>query len=260
MHSISEETTLLVIATIFSSLIVVGIFILVFVYQNKQKSLLAKHESERVAFNQTILQTQIEIQEQTLTNISKELHDNIGQTLSLAKLTLNTISKTDAQKANESIATSKELISQSLIDIRNLSRSMLGEKITEIGLQQAIKNELRIMEHTGKYSIRFEANEILETLSPQQELVAFRIVQEALHNIEKHAQASNIFVQINYQPSNVVISINDNGKGFFAEKIKNKNAGIGITNMQTRAKLIGASFTIESAINQGTTVILNISK
>jgi two-component system, NarL family, sensor kinase len=259
MHSLSEETSLLVIATFFIIVIVIGIIVVVVIYQSKQRLLLLEQENQKTLFQQTLLQTQIEIQEQTLTNISQELHDNIGQSLSLAKLNLNTLKLHDATKAQESIDITKLLISQSLVNIRNLAKSMLGEKITEIGLQQAVQNELKILEHTGQYEISFTANENTNVLTPQQELLAFRILQEALQNILKHAEASKIDVEFNYTPSQTNITITDNGKGFNISALDANATGIGLKNMKSRAALINAELKIESTVFQGTSFCLKIS-
>jgi len=92
-------------------------------------------------FEQELLQTQIEIQEQTLKTISQEIHDNVGQVLSLAKLNLNTFEANPEGK----LKNTKELVSKAINDLRDLSRSLHGEKIGEIGLQEAIVNELKIL-------------------------------------------------------------------------------------------------------------------
>ncbi len=240
--------------------ILLVIFLLIFVIQLKKRKFKFEFEKKdrEQNFQQTLLQTQIEIQEQTLTNISQELHDNIGQTLSLAKLNLNTLKLQDATKAQESIDITKGLITQSLVNIRNLAKSMLGEKITEIGLQQALQNELKILEHSGLYQISFTANEHANNLTPQQELLTFRILQEALQNIIKHAEATKIDVQMDSSSLQTNITITDNGKGFNIGSLDANSTGIGLKNMKTRAALINAELQIESTIFQGTSFCIKI--
>lgn len=258
MDSLSEETTLLIIATCFIVIIIIAIVIVVIIYQKKQQSLIQAQQNERHLFSQTLLQAQIEIQEQTLTNISQELHDNIGQTLSVAKLNLSTIKLENAEESLQKIDTSKQLITQSLANIRDLTRSMLGEKITEIGLQQAVQNELKILENTGLYKIIFFTDKTVTNSSTQHELIAFRIVQETLHNIVKHAEATKIDVTINHALAKTIITITDNGKGFNANELIENTTGIGLKNMKNRAALINAELQINSTILEGTITSLTL--
>jgi two-component system, NarL family, sensor kinase len=255
----SQEIIIIVSISLFFLLITIFVLLFINLYMKRQANYLSEKLLLESNFKQTLLQTQIEIQEQTFTNISQELHDNIGQTLSLAKLNLNTLKLQDITKAQESIDITKGLISQSLVNIRNLAKSMLGEKIAEIGLQQAVQNELKILEHTGQYEISFTANETKNILTPQQELLAFRIIQETLHNILKHAEASKISVQFHYNPIQTSIIIADNGKGFNEANLEANNTGVGLKNMKSRASLINAELLIQSNPLQGTTSTLKIS-
>ncbi len=225
-----------------------------FLFKRKQR----KNFNKISALNNALLQSQIEIQEQTFTNISQELHDNIGQSLSLAKLNLSTIKLNDSLKVQESIDETKALISETLVNIRDLSRSMLGEKISEIGLEKAIRNELKILKNTGDYVIDFTTSDISNSFTPQQELVAFRIIQETLHNIVKHAEATEILINIDHQTAFSVITIADNGKGFDTNALDKNESGVGLKNMKNRAKLINADFFIESSLTKGTKSSLKI--
>jgi two-component system, NarL family, sensor kinase len=251
----SEETNIRLtiwLVVIFTSILVVCFLFFVMLYQRRQSNMIAKKKEMESAFQQTLLQTQIEIQEQTLTNISQELHDNVGQTLSLAKLNLNTLKWQNIDEVKEKIDASKHLITESLINIRDIAKSMLGEKITAIGLQEAVKNELKIIKISGKYEVDFIRSEEPINFTPQQEIVVFRIIQEALHNITKHAQATSIIVHLTTEKNITSITLTDNGKGFDAEKLLATNTGVGLTNMKNRAALIGAQIVISSKENKGT--------
>jgi two-component system, NarL family, sensor kinase len=263
MHKEFTEENLIdiIIAGTIIFLFLVGMVIFfVVLYTKRKNKILNEKRALQNKFEKEILQTQIEIQEQTLTNISQELHDNIGQSLTLAKLNLNTLKANEIDQSQERLTVTKELISTALNNIRDLAKSMLGEKITEIGLEQAIQNELKILQHSGKYKISFQTSEETYSLNPQQELVAFRIVQEALHNIIKHAQATKIDINITHDPSYINISIADNGKGFDFNNLTAATTGVGLKNMQSRAALINAKLNIQSAIFQGTSLSLCINR
>ena len=248
-----EEIIQVIAIAIVFILLIIFIAVFFFIFYKKKR----EQQEFLLLQEKAFTQAQIEIQEQTLTNISQELHDNIGQTLSVAKLNLSTIKLENAEESTQKIDTSKQLITQSLANIRDLAKSMLGEKITEIGLQQAIQNELKILEHTGLYKINFSADiGTVAIISPQHELIAFRIVQETLHNIVKHAEATTIDVTMNNISAQTILTITDNGKGFNTKELDENATGIGLKNMKTRAALINADLQINATILGGTTTIL----
>lgn len=203
-------------------------------------------------FKNQLLETQIEIQEQTLKTISEEIHDNVGQVLSLAKLNLNTLSNTEDKKIQDT----KNLVSKAINDLRNLSRSIHGDRIAQLGLQQSLEDEMNILQNSGQFTTALNIVGNNYKLAPQKEMVLFRIVQEALNNAVKYSKAKNITVQLNYQPQIFSLSISDDGIGFNAAALPATKTGIGLTSMQNRATLIGGEFTITSAAGNGT--IINI--
>lgn len=205
---------------------------------------------------QALLQTQLEIQEQTLRTISQEIHDNVGQVLSLAKLNLNTLDLNTGSSKEEKITRSIQLVSKAINDLRDLSRSLNGDKIADLGLQDAIDNELKIIQNTGLMETALMIEGTPYLLQSQQEIVIFRIVQESLNNSVKHSKAKNINILIEYQPSHCNITIADNGDGFDADLLEATQTGIGLKNMQGRANLINAYFSIESAPGKGTKVFI----
>ena len=250
-----EIIQIIAIAIVFILLIIfIAVFFFIFYKKKKEQQEILQLREKAFA------QAQIEIQEQTLTNISQELHDNIGQKLTVAKLNLSTIQLENKEESLQKIDTSKQLITQSLVNIRDLAKSMLGEKIAEIGLQQAIQNELKILENTGLYKIKFSADYSLVNITQQHELIAFRIIQETLHNIVKHAEANTIDVGIKHMREQIIITITDNGKGFNANKLNENSIGIGLKNMKSRAALINASLQIDSAVLKGTITTLTLKE
>ena len=108
-------------------------------------------ESQIENLNQALLYTQIE-QEQTLKTIAQEIHDNIGQALSLAKLNLNTFPAISDASIQTKLDDTKESVSKAIVDLRDLSRSMHGNKINDLGLEEAIAGELKILKNTGQFS------------------------------------------------------------------------------------------------------------
>jgi two-component system, NarL family, sensor kinase len=209
-------------------------------------------------FEQELLQTQLEIQEQTLKNISEEIHDNVGQVLSLAKLHLNTFPQNLDAPIQSKVDETNSLVSKAINDLRNLSRSLHGEKVTDIGLVEAIAGELNILQNTGQFATKLAVNGEQYKLDNQKEMVVFRIVQEALHNAQKHSKATELLVEINYTPGIFSLKVCDNGNGFTTETMDKKQQGIGLKNIHNRAALIGGKLQLESGNGKGTCINLEL--
>lgn len=235
-----------------------GVVLLLFYFLFKQKQ--KTHQLKIAALNEQLLKTEIEIQEQTLKNVSQEIHDNIGQVLSLAKLNLGIIGKFDPGQDDQKLLATKELISKAINDLRDLARSMHGEKIAEIGLQNAVDNELKILQNTGQFQTHLKVEGIPYKLNPHAQMILFRIMQEALHNELKHSKAKNIYVDFTYSPLEFILLLKDDGVGFNMEKLHSSETGIGLKSMKNRASLIGGEFSINSSENNGTSIIIKVPK
>lgn len=261
MDNLSQQVVVIIISSVFLLVVAVGIILLVFMYQRKQLLYLREKEQLKVDFEKQILVSKLEIQEQTFKNISLEIHDNIGQVLSLAKLTINTMSPEDPKALKEKIDSSKNLVGKAIDDLRNLSRNLNTDYITDLGLQVSIENEIKLLTNASRYQVQVVNEGDQYRLQHQQELILFRIFQEVLQNIIKHSRATQISINLYYQPHNFVLKVTDNGVGFDAttvEEASNKRVGIGIRNMRHRTSLIDAVFSIESKPGSGTVVQIKL--
>lgn len=166
------------------------------------------------------------------------------------------ISKTDEMQ--DKILNSKNLVSKAIQDLRDLSRSLNTDNIAAMGLMRAIEYELELIHKTGAHQTQFNIEGSVTRLDAQKELIIFRIMQETINNIIKHANAKNISIEAIFN-SNLELSIKDDGNGFDKlEKDTNQPSGMGLKNMESRAKMIGAEFSINSLPGNGTQVILKI--
>ena len=255
MFTQNQELYISLITGFILILFVAGVFIFSIIrYRKKNVLHLMEKQQLHSQFQQALLQTQLEIQEQTLKTISEEIHDNIGQVLSLAKLNLNTLPNSDEPKIQDT----KNLVSKAITDLRNLSHSMHGDIIAELGLQQSIVNELRIIESTKAFATELKVTGTVYKLNAQKEMVLFRMVQEALHNIVKHSSAANIIVTMQYLPTVFTLTVADNGKGFDLTLLNEQGNGLGIHSMHNRAKIIGASFNMSSTLGNGTVITIQL--
>jgi signal transduction histidine kinase len=261
MQTLSREIEVIIGITLLLLLITSFVVVFVFVNRNQHHKYLKEKEDIKNAFLQEILMAKLEMKEKTLHTISQEIHDNIGQILSLVKLNLNTILLEDENPAASKINTTKELVGKAIQDLRNLSKSLNTEHISQQKLSESLKLELDLIQRTGMYTtqLHIEGNE--EPLDPQKQIIVFRIVQEVLQNIIKHAKARYISIILHYIPGHFTMSIKDDGTGFDVSA-QHKNdlpeKGTGLGNIYHRAKLMGADLSIDSHLGQGTLTRLSL--
>lgn len=260
MNNNPDVIVLIIGGSLLLALLCFFIISFLFYYQRKQLMNIREKQVLETHFSQTLLQSQLEIQEQTLKNISQEIHDNVGQVLTLAKLNLATTNVAD-QAANEKIKTSQHLIGKAIQDLRDLSKSLNTEYVEEMGLLRSIEYELELLQKTETIETTFSIEGQVVKFEKQKELILFRMVQETIHNIIKHADAKKISAIISFLNEEMKIVIQDDGKGFDLSPLNdtgNQSFGLGLRNITSRATLIGAKFSISSIIEQGTEVNISL--
>jgi two-component system, NarL family, sensor kinase len=244
-----------VITTLVILLLAVFIVFFIILLRRRQQKHLIEKQLLQSQHQQALLQTQLEIQEQTLKTISEEIHDNLSQTLGLAKLNLNNLLATLPEGPGKPKAlAAKEAVARAIHDLRLLARTLHGDKLAETGLQQAIDAQLSIIGGSGQFTTALEVSGEEWALTDQQEMVLFRMAQELLHNAVKHSGGSHIAVGLAYSPNNFTLSVTDNGHGFDTAQLDASATGIGLTSLRNRAALIQATVTVESAPGKGTAV------
>lgn len=260
MESPDDLYWMIIGATIVFLLLLATIVSLIFIYQNRQIRNQLELKKVKSDFEQEILKAHLEIREQTLQNISQEIHDNVGQILSLANLQLTSIELEGHDPLKEKLDQVMTLISHSLDDLRNLSRTMDPENIGRARLTECLQFELDLLQRTGLYQTELEVNGTEQTVGTTQQLLIYRIVQEAINNIIKHARATSVYVLLFYQHDRVQVIVRDNGIGMnsMQKNLEGFAKGAGIRNMENRAKLMKGEFVIESAPSTGTSVCVSI--
>jgi signal transduction histidine kinase len=234
-------------------LLVISVFFLFRIYLKRKNKLLLDRERMNTEFEQTLLRSQLEIQEHTFNEISREIHDNIGQVLSLVRLNLNTVrAPEDLQK----IELMDELLGKAIGDLRSLSHSLDADQVRNTGWVTAVQKLMTDLQKSGKFRTLVTIEERLPALGSEKPIILFRMIQETVNNIIRHAAADTIRLDATREPNGVTIRIRDNGKGFDATK---KSTGLGIQNLRNRSKMIGATLEIQSDPGQGTEVIIAIN-
>ncbi len=244
----------LVIGTIVFLIIGFFIIILVAYFNSRKKKFILEKQLLQTLFNEQLLKSQLEMQEQTFNAISQEIHDNVGQSLSLAKMQLHLVER--GKTFNEKLITdTQDSIAKAITDLRDIAKSLNTERIHQTRLTDIIAGELSRLNRSGLLTTEISAEGEEREIGDQKKLIVFRMLQEALQNILKHAQASGVSIAFRFDEDTVQIKVSDNGKGFARERITKKD-GLGLNNMQSRASLIGGDLRIDSALNEGTTITI----
>lgn len=232
-------------------LILMVVFFVLFVMQYRRRQL--EFQSEKMSlekeYNEELLRTQLELSERVLQNISEEIHDNIGQSLTVAKLQLHDI---NAENFLDRCQSAKDLITRSLKDLRNLSRTLNGEYILREGLVKSLASEVELINSGGAIRCTLRGEIPFNCLDPHSEIILFRCTQEALSNALRHSGADQIDVSITMEGTLLKVSVVDNGNGLPPENEIRK--GLGMENMKKRIALLRGEFVLKSAPNMGTTV------
>ena len=234
----------IIITTVIILFMTFGIILLFSIFQGRKNDLLKEQEQAKEAFEKEIAETQVEIREETLRNISWELHDNIGQLLTLAKIQLQNASQ-------ENIKEVTETITKGLNEVRALSKLINPEAINNINLREAIQLEVDRFNRLEfiKSNLIVKGNPI--EIDKKATIIIFRILQEFFSNTIKHSKASELKVSLTYTDESLSIVAEDNGIGFLSDV---KKEGIGLINIKNRAKLIGAEAIFNSEKNKGTSL------
>lgn len=244
------ENDYLIALIIYGSLLFVTLagIIIIFMVIHKQR---IRH------YHQELLHTRIEVQEQALDWVSKEIHDNIGQVLSIIRMQLNhePHSRSKQELVEEMIQASAS-IEQCIHDLRNMSHTLNGSMIEKMGLSAAIRQELSYVHSLYKLGCDFTENGTPD-LTEEQTLLLFRITQECLNNIVHHAQATAISINLTCKEGGVALSIEDNGQGMNLNDFT-ESSGMGLANIRDRTNLLGGELNIFSEKEKGCKIVISL--
>jgi two-component system NarL family sensor kinase len=257
---VDKDISGLIIITTLIFLIAPAFLVLyIFIYNRRKKRHIEEKAQMQLTFEAEIAKTQYEVQEQTMQTIGADLHDNIGQLLSLTSLTLNSIELDNRLKAREKVDAAIDLTVRSIKEMRLLGKLLQGDQLVVSGLSEAIRHEINWMERSGKYKIKYtRAEDLPAANNPDKDLIVFRILQEILNNIIKHAHASRIYINLEYNEGTLKLEITDNGIGFNADELTDDQRGMGLQNMRKRAVIIGGEVAIKSNPGEGTQISIFI--
>ena len=253
MQKLSENITIILGASILLLLILLFIVMLVMAYLKRDLKHLKEKETMEADFEKQLLQSQLETQEETLNQLSTEIHDNVGQLLNSTKLLIG-LTQRALQQPPETLAMADDTLAKAIQEIRSLSKSLNKEWLRQFNFIENLEAEITRINAARSLQIQLFRPEALSLMADEQ-IILFRIVQEVLQNAIKHAQAKKIDITIKENNRKLSICVADDGTGFDEAVILKS---VGILNIKHRTHLLGGTVQWQSAINNGTSVTIQL--
>jgi signal transduction histidine kinase len=211
---------------------------------------LKKEKQQRI---RSVLDGQ-EIERQRL---SRELHDGLGQSLIAIKLRLESLDSGSDSKAGEMLNNLRQSFNMIIDEVRRISNNLMPAALHEFGLENALRNHCEDISVQNHINVRFNSNGIPVTMNRKTKTYLYRIAQEALNNVVKHAKASQVKVSLLKEAGSVQLMIEDDGRGIDQEK-ECKGKGNGLYNMRERVNLLQGTMDVKSAAEKGTTISIHL--
>jgi len=224
----------------------------------EREALLKKINQQQGVVARAILQTQ----ENERRRIAEELHDGLGYMLSTLKLNLTSLGEGEAVRPEAEgrfLGNSLRLLEDAFRELKAISNNLMPNLLFQSGLLVAVEDLCRKVNDTGRLTVAFRHFNVARKLRKDFEIEVFRIVQEILNNTIKHAGARQLEIQFLAEPDNLVITTEDDGRGFdYEKKIKSKSKGHGLVNITNRVNFLRGHLHVESREGVGTTYIINL--
>jgi two-component system NarL family sensor kinase len=252
---VDKDITLLILVTSISLLLVsIGLILfLVFFIKTKNKNIKQQYDLKN-QFEKELFATQIEIKDQVLQHVGRELHDNVGQLLTVSRIHLKTLIKSDENPSRFDEINRSTL--KALEELRQLSRTLVNEGLQKSkSLIKYVQEDVATIRRMDILEVELHIIGEQKDLDSNKEIICYRIFQEFVTNSFKYAACSKLIFELIYLNDSFTFIMKDNGKGFDIDKISKGN---GLSNIENRARMLGAILTITSKPNQGTHLILKI--
>lgn len=244
-----------VVTTLLILLLIAGVIITIFLANRRHVQQEVRIAQMQTNYEKELRAVENEVQEQTLNNISRELHDNIGQLLTLMRIQIEQ-EKLDRPELATVLSPIDTTLTDTTHQLRLLSHSLNSDVLEQNGLTFMLQQEARRLEQFKRINIHWQSDEKEPELSKDQRMMSFRISQEIINNILKHAGAKNIHISLKAKEKFSLV-IQDDGKGFDLQQTMRSGAGAGLKNMVKRAALAQLHFHIDTSIGKGSTFTLS---
>ena len=244
----------LILGTALFSLIIV---VLLFVYYRKKQTQKTIHAVQLAEADKLRFKAVIEAEEKERARIARELHDGLGQMLSTARLNVSGLNNNSSADDKALVISALKIIDDSCEEVRNIAHNMMPGALIQMGLIPALEDLFDHINASKNLQVHFTA-EVTDAIGITKEISIYRIIQEMLNNIIKHAKAKNAHISMLQKGSHLHLQIKDDGLGFDPLKIKD-SAGIGWKNIYSRVTMLNGTIEIDTAEGKGLVVNMLIS-
>lgn len=213
--------------------------------------------TDKILYEDRLIKAILKTQDEERYEIGSELHDNVCQILAASQISLDKLKDALPEQKMNWFNYCREYLALALNEIRNLSHRMAPAFLDDTTMEKAFRELLRMFDIDGRFRTQLHIDDMVKKhpISIEAQLNLYRILQEQLRNILKHAKASSITVNIRIHKDQLIMSISDNGVGFRSE---NNEKGIGLSNMQRRAEFFSGKMHVLSSPGQGCTINIEI--
>ncbi len=258
MEYMNDRILLIVVVTIVILILIVGAAITFFV-TNRQRMRKERELIEtKLAFEQELRQVETEVSEHIMGQFANELHDNIGQLLTAMHIEIEN-RKLDQPENQESYKPLEIYLGEVTQQLRLLSKTLNNDFIAHSGLLTAIQLEVDRLNNLKRFRVHLDTDSTGTPLKKDQELMVFRIFQEIVQNIMKHAESREVLVRLKTSQEAFELQVTDDGKGFDYDEVFKQNKASGLRNILKRAALAQLECTIHTKKGDGTSYILKKS-
>lgn len=249
-----KENRLRTLYILIGSIVIIVLLLVGIIIQSRnvarQRQLAMKQEQDIA-----LLKALVTGEEKERSRVARELHDGLGGVLAAAQMHLSTLSAEQVNDKQKLVQTEK-LISSAADETRRIAHNMLPETLLRLGLDEALKEYSRTITDSKLLEVEYESMGIDSRLEASSELAIYRIIQELVNNIIKHAKASHALIQLHQHNNTLSITIEDNGHGFDTKA--SQKDGIGLANIKSRINFLNGSLNIKSDREKGTSVYIEI--
>ena len=223
----------------------------------KDKEEIQRNQQLYIEATKAVAQAVVDAQEKERAEIGYELHDNVNQILSTARVFLD-LARNDEKERLNLIERSASNIANAVSEIRRISRSLVPASLSDLGLILSIEDLVDSIQIAKAIKVEFyHSGDIENSISEKGKLMLFRIIQEQVTNVLKHAEATNLVIELMVDSGAISLSITDNGKGFDTEKVKTKK-GVGLYNIENRTELFNGKMNMVTTPGNGCKLNINI--
>lgn len=252
-----NDLVITIVAGTVSFVVITCAIIAILVAFNRKKLLqMQKIISMERVFQKQLMQSRIEVQEETSSLLAKELHDNVGQLLTGTKILMGLAERqiTSQVSMPDTLLQAQLSLEKAIQELRTLSKALDADWISRFDFIENLQQQVQRINENGVICCTLSIPDQALTLSPDKQIMLFRIVQEGIHNAMKHSGTNDISINISHGEDRIAILITDTGSGWNPET----EQGMGITNMRQRTELLGGSLAIETVPGNGTQIAINI--